>query len=245
LAPQADTPDPTAAAAPVQVIAMHGWAGEASSWQPWQDEASRRGWSWQCGERGYGSRTPAMPSWQPEGRRVLIAHSLGPHLLPPALLGSADAVVLLASFGRFLPPGPEGQRLATTLQAMAAQLQQEQTARAMLLSFLTLAAAPAAAAGLPPGPAAGPLGPLQRQRLRDDLGLLARCDGLPSGFPARAPVLIVEAAADAIVLPPVRRLLREALPRATVAELAGAGHSLLECPVVATVLRWLEDQLGR
>jgi alpha-beta hydrolase superfamily lysophospholipase len=68
---------------------------------------------------------------------------------------------------------------------------------------------------------------------------------LPTGFPATAPVLIVEAEADAIVLPPVRQLLREALPKASVAELAGAGHSLLESPVIATVLRWLEDERGR
>lgn len=224
---------------------MHGWAGEASSWQPWQDEASQRGWSWQCGERGYGSQAPAMPLWRPAGRRVLIAHSLGPHLLPAELLAGADVVVLLASFGRFLPPGPEGKRLATTLQAMASELRQEQSARTMLQSFLSLAASPADAAALPPGPAAGPLGPVQRLRLRDDLELLARCDGLPTGFPATAPVLIVEAEADAIVLPPVRQLLREALPKASVAELAGAGHSLLESPVIATVLRWLEDERGR
>lgn len=224
---------------------MHGWAGEAGNWQPWQAATSERGWSWCCGERGYGRQPATMPEWQPAARRLLIAHSLGPHLLPPQLLEGADAVVLLASFGRFLPPGPEGRRLAATLQAMAAQLQRPETARRMLEQFLSLAASPASAAGLPPGPADGPLGPDQRQRLQDDLQLLGRCAGLPTGFRRDVPVLIIEAGADAIVPPATRQLLRQALPQASVIELAGAGHALLESPVITSVLQWLEDQAER
>ena len=75
----------------------------------------------------------------------------------------------------------------------------------MLHSFLAQAAAPEDPALLPPGPADGPLGALQRQRLRHDLDLLGRTSGLPEGFPAGIPVLVVEAAQDRIVVPEALR----------------------------------------
>lgn len=227
---------------------MHGWAGTASNWLPWQ-QALPAGWSWQSGERGYGRAAPAMPRWQTASRRVLIGHSLGPHLLPAELLSGADAVVLLASFGRFLPPGPDGRRLRSAMAAMAAQLERQAgdeeaqaaaRAQALLRRFLSEAAAPAPDSLLPPGPADQPIDAAGRQRLRDDLDLLLHCDGLPEGFPAEAAVLIVEAAADRIVTPASRSLLRQQLPQASRIELAGAGHCLLGCAVIPAVIDWLQ-----
>ena len=60
-------------APPLQVIAMHGWSGEARHWAPWQQAAAARGWTWQSGERGYGEAPPWMPLWAEEGLRVVIA----------------------------------------------------------------------------------------------------------------------------------------------------------------------------
>ena len=101
-----------------QVIAMHGWSGDSVAWAPWERHFSRQGWLWQSGERGYGHRSAYEPSWaetnmaQPKrARRVVIGHSLGPHLLSTAVLNQATDVVLLASFGRFVPTGPEGLSL--------------------------------------------------------------------------------------------------------------------------------------
>ena len=89
-----------------QLIAMHGWAGDAQGMEPFQAAWSARGWRSQCGERGYAGQTPRAVSWLAGGGlKVVVAHSLGPHLLAPAVLEQADAVVLLASFGRFLPEG--------------------------------------------------------------------------------------------------------------------------------------------
>ena len=76
-------------APPLQVIAMHGWSGEARHWAPWQQAAAARGWTWQSGERGYGEAPPWMPLWAEEGLRVVIAHSLGLQLLPQPLLERA------------------------------------------------------------------------------------------------------------------------------------------------------------
>lgn len=223
---------------------MHGWSGEGRHWDPWRAAIAPTGWSWQSGERGYGSAEPHTPTWQQAGRRVVIAHSMGPHLLSETVLAAADAVVLLASFGRFVPPGPSGRRLRSALTAMAAQLQDPEAARAMLQRFLREAAAPQPAKRLPAGPADGPLGAIQRQRLRDDLELLGQTAGLPSGFPPDIPVLVVEAAQDRIVLPEARQLLRRDLEaqrsRTDWLTLENAGHSLLQSALVARVMDWLQ-----
>ncbi|MFO7628631.1 MAG: alpha/beta hydrolase [Prochlorococcaceae cyanobacterium] len=231
--------------APLELIAMHGWAGEASQWAPWLEAVEPLGWGWQSGERGYGNAAAAMPGWgDGGGRRVLLGHSIGPHLVPSALLASADAVVLLASFGRFLPPGREGRGIQAALAAMAANLHDAQSARAMLQRFLAKAAEPLTLEQMPPGPAQGPLSPTNRRRLRDDLELLARCSGLPRGFPAQGPVLIVEAQEDRIIGPEVRALLRAELPAADVVTLPATGHALLRSPLIPKVLEWLQASVA-
>ncbi|MEB3157316.1 MAG: alpha/beta hydrolase [Cyanobacteriota bacterium] len=230
---------PPAAASP-QVIAMHGWAGDSRQWRLLAAPLEARGWRWCGGERGYGDQPPEPPRWRGPGRKVVIAHSLGPHLLPAEVWAAADAVVLLASFGRFLPAGVAGRRLRAALAGMDAALADTASARAMLRSFLAEAAAPDPPSALPSGPADGPLGPLQLERLRADLALLERTEGLPPGFPDGVPVLLVEAGEDRIVAPEARALLRQALPRATHLPLPGAGHALLTAPLVEPLLAWLD-----
>ncbi|MCP9787302.1 alpha/beta fold hydrolase [Cyanobium sp. N5-Cardenillas] len=235
------------APASLQVIAMHGWAGDGANWTPWREVTAPLGWRWSCAERGYGHRTPFSPAWEGAGRKVVIGHSMGPHLLDAAVLAGAGAVVLLAGFGRFVPPGAEGRRVRAALAAMAAQLAEgpseaETALRAqnLLRRFLAEAASPDPAELLPPGPADQPVGAAGRERLRQDLALLECSDGLPAGFPTEARVLIVEAQADRIVVPQARALLRQALPQADVVSLEGAGHCLLRSPVMAPVLEWLQ-----
>ena len=238
-----------AASAPasLQVIAMHGWAGDGANWTPWREMSAPQGWRWACGERGYGLRAPLSPAWDGARRRVVIGHSMGPHLLNAEVLAGANAVVLLAGFGSFVPPGAEGRRVRVALAAMAAQLaegpSEAETAlrvQNLLRRFLIEAASPDPAELLPPGPADQPVAAAGRERLRQDLALLERSDGLPAGFPSGARVLIVEAEADHIVGPQARALLRQALPQAEVMSLPGAGHCLLRSPVMAPVLEWLQ-----
>ena len=172
---------------------MHGWAGDGSQWRPWEERAAAWGWHWQSGERGYGARPPVQPNWRDGGERLVIAHSLGPHLLRPAVLADANAVVLLASFGRFVPEGNAGRRLRRALAGMAAALEERDAARAMLRDFLSEAAAPEPIEAMAPGPADGPLEAVGLERLRDDLRQLEHATGLPTAFPTDVPVLIVEA----------------------------------------------------
>lgn len=225
----------------LEVIAMHGWASDARCWEPWKPATEPLGWRWQCGERGYGTREPVAPSWTDAARtgaRLVIGHSLGPHLLDREVLCRADAVVLLASFGAFVPPGRVGRRARAALDAMAAKLGNEEDATGMLRKFLANAASPEPADLIPAGPVGGPLCGLSR--LREDLALLARCEGLPAGFPQEARVLIVEAEDDKIVDTESREMLRGALPDAEVVRLKGAGHALLKTNVIGTVLDWVQ-----
>jgi pimeloyl-[acyl-carrier protein] methyl ester esterase len=114
----------------------------------------------------------------------------------------------------------------------------------MLENFTRKVAEPQSADLLPPGPLDGPLDESNRARLGEDLELLARCDGLPDGFPREARILIVEAEEDRIVEPEARRILRETLPNADVITLPGVGHALLAGDVIGRVAEWVEAWRG-
>ncbi|MFM2080105.1 MAG: hypothetical protein RLZZ219_787 [Cyanobacteriota bacterium] len=229
---------------PTAVIALHGWGGEASSWRAWVAPIAQRGWELACAERGYGGQPPQLPGWDPGSeRRIVIAHSLGAHLLPEALWQQATDAVLLAGFASFLPSGRAGRALSAALRGMATQLEAgEAETSAMLREFFTRAAAP-----FPPAAESMELlqrgiPPQGRRRLLHDLEILATSAGLPPGLPPHIPVLLVEATDDRIVDAASRTALREALPRATVWPLERAGHSLRGAAgLPAAVLQWLAD----
>jgi 8-amino-7-oxononanoate synthase len=238
---------------PVQLIAMHGWAGDGGHWQAWQPAVTSRGWGLQLGERGYGRRPALLPPWPLHGRKGLICHSLGVHLVPPEVLAASEAVVLLASFGRFVPPGAAGRPLRIALAGMAAELQEsgdELTdslrAQQLLQRFLRKVqgqGALAAGVAAPSGPADQPIGAAGRDRLRCDLELLGRLTALPASFPRQVPVLLLEAADDPIVHPAARDRLRQELPQARVKLLAGSGHAMADPALIPLVLDWLQDGL--
>ena len=237
-----------------QVIAMHGWSGDSHSWVPWIRHFKHHHWSWQSGERGYGKRQEHMPFWQDDQdpiklqRRVVIAHSLGPHLLPDAVFANATDVVLLASFSRFVPQGPKGRALNTGLKGMRHCLGSDAEA-AMLMTFLTRAAAPSPPDGLPRGPIHEGLSREGRQRLTDDLDRLIASAELPLGLQTTSRVLVVEAEQDAIVVPAAKQELRDAVENRLnhPAEhwlIPGSGHALLVPDLLMRVQRWLDQPLG-
>ena len=248
-------------APPVQLIAMHGWGGDGGHWRAWSPAATSRGWGLQLGERGYGQRPAVLPPWPSHGRKGLICHSLGLHLVPPEVLAASEAVVLLASFGCFVPPGAAGRSLRIALAGMAAELQEsgdELTdslrAQQLLQRFLRKVQGPGAGAyvelgveappGPPPGPADQPIGAAGRDRLRCDLELLGRLTALPASFPRQVPVLLLEAADDPIVHPAARDRLRQELPQAQVKLLSGLGHAMADPALIPLVLDWLQDGLA-
>ena len=195
-----------------------------------------------------------MPFWQDDPdpielqRRVVIAHSLGPHLLPDAVLAQATDVVLLASFSRFVPEGPKGRALKTGLKSMLRCLGSDAEAE-MLTTFLRRAAAPSPPDGLPRGPIQEGLSIEGRQRLSDDLDRLIASAELPVGLQDTTRVLVVEAAQDAIVVPAARQELRDALQARLQhpAEhwcLSDSGHALLVPDLLIRIQRWLDQAPG-
>ena len=223
------------------LIAMHGWAGDSRAWQPWADLAAARGWRFTAAEQGYGALEPRQPLWDPQAtRRVVIGHSMGPHLLPAELWQQATGAVLLASFAAFVPAGTAGRRTRAALEAIAQRLEAGD-ATAMLRDFFVEAAAPYPPSALPPGPLEQGLSSAGEARLLADLRRLGRTEALPAGFSDPAALLIVEAADDRIVHPASRAARRAALPGATVWTLEPAGHCLLDPDLPARVLSWIAD----
>ena len=217
---------------------MHGWGSDQRNWDAFEPECQQRGWPLQRLDRGYGRFPEQSASWLPQGRRALLVSSLGSQLVPSELLQQAEAVVLLASFGRFVPKGAAGRPLQQALRLMDERLGAGDLL-GLFADFRVKVAEPQPVEYLPPGIEDGPVSDLGMQRLRQDLELLGCCDGLPEAFPKQAAVLIVEAMADTIVHPKSRAALREE-PQAELMELAGIGHGLLSPGLCEQVLGWLD-----
>ena len=118
-------------------------------WSFWERSFTNRGWHWQSAERGYGGRAAVQPSWSEQsGERLLLCHSLGPHLLPTSTLEAANAIVLLGGFASFVPAGAAGRRQAIALRGMEACLGTTEEG-GMLQKFLERCAFPLPASALP------------------------------------------------------------------------------------------------
>ena len=120
---------------------------------------------------------------------------------------------------------------------------------AMLMTFLTRAAAPSPPDGLPRGPIHEGLSREGRQRLTDDLDRLIASAELPLGLQTTSRVLVVEAEQDAIVVPAAKQELRDAVENRLnhPAEhwlIPGSGHALLVPDLLMRVQRWLDQPLG-
>ena len=225
-----------------QVIAAHGWAGDASVWNLWQHRFAARGWQWQSADRGYGGQDCVMPNWSDRSlKRLLVCHSLGPHLLPAPILAKADTIVLLGGFASFVPGGAAGRRQAIALRGMATRLGTAEEGQ-MLRKFLERCASPLPSTALPPQPQLHVLNDTGRERLRHDLTLLRDCSDLPLGWPKQARTLLVQGGQDAIVNRESQDLLLELLPErlTEVIQEPQLGHALITSAVLKRVLAWVE-----
>ena len=135
---------------------MHGWGSDQRNWDAFEPHCQQRGWPLQRLDRGYGRFPEQSGSWLPQGRRALLVSSLGSQLVPSALLQQAEAVVLLASFGRFVPKGAAGRPLQQALRLMDERLGAGDLL-GLFADFRLKVAEPQPVEYLPPGIEDGPV----------------------------------------------------------------------------------------
>ena len=194
----------------VDVVAQHGWGFGAWCWDRWRDVLPA-GFALHCPDRGYFG--PAMAV---EVRpRIVLAHSLGLHLLSPQLW-AAELIVIISGFRSFHSAcARQARRSRRTVEQMLARLEREPAA--LLADFY--ARCGVSSEGHWPEI-------VDADSLRRDLQLLQESVLELSAIPAAAQVLILHGSRDRVV--PVERAeeLRELLPNSALAIVAEAGHAL-------------------
>ncbi len=119
----------------LEVILQHGWAFNAACWKDWEACFSRLG-QVHILDRGYfgaehdqktpslmaGCNFPNIWSKRADTLRLVVAHSLGLHLLPLDVLKQASYLVIIGGFANFHLPGPPGQASRKALALMKEKL---------------------------------------------------------------------------------------------------------------------------
>ena len=194
----------------VDVVAQHGWGFGAWCWDRWR-EVLPANFALHCPDRGYFG--PAVEvSVQP---RIVLAHSLGLHLLAPQLW-AAELIVVISGFRSFHSAcARQARRSRRTVEQMLARLEREPAA--LLADFYARCGAPSG--NRYPGA-------IDADGLRRDLQLLQESVLELAAIPAAAQVLILHGSRDRVV--PVERAeeLRELVPNSALTIVAEAGHAL-------------------
>ena len=195
----------------VDVVAQHGWGFGAWCWDRWRDVLPAD-FALHCPDRGYFGPAVAVAA-QP---RIVVAHSLGLHLLSPQLCEAAELIVIISGFRSFHSPcARQARRSRRTVEQMLARLEREPAA--LLADFHARCGTPSDNRWS---------GAIDADGLRRDLQLLQESVLELSAIPTAAQVLILHGSRDRVV--PVERAeeLHESLPNSTLAIVAEAGHAL-------------------
>ena len=195
----------------VDVVAQHGWGFGAWCWDRWRDVLPAN-FALHCPDQGYFGPAVAVEV-QP---RIVLAHSLGLHLLSPQLWAAAELIVIISGFRSFHSAcARQARRSRRTVEQMLMRLEREPAA--LLADFY-------ARCGVPPDSRCP--GTIDADSLRRDLQLLQENVLELSAIPAAAQVLILHGSRDRVV--PVERAeeLREMLPNSELTIVAEAGHAL-------------------
>ena len=195
----------------VDVVAQHGWGFGAWCWDRWRDVLPAN-FALHCPDRGYFGPAVVVAA-RP---RIVLAHSLGLHLLSPQLWAAAELIVIISGFRSFHSAcARQARRSRRTVEQMLMRLEREPAA--LLADFYARCGAPSDSRWS---------GTVDADGLRRDLQLLQESVLELSAIPAAAQVLILHGSRDRVV--PVERAeeLREMLPNSELAIVAEAGHAL-------------------
>ena len=199
---------------PVEVVLQHGWAWQAECWSPWREIVPQTARLSPL-DRGYFQRPVLGGCARPQ---ILVAHSLGLHLLPHHLLSTTELLVVLGGFQAFhAEAGPSASRSRQLVRGMLQRLTHEP--EALLEDFYTRCFSPFPRRLEVPGV-------LDTGLLRKDLEMLhadkldlQRVDSIPR-------VLLLHGGSDLVV--PLQRgeELHRRLRRSSLIVLEDAGHAL-------------------
>ena len=195
----------------VDVVAQHGWGFGAWCWDRWRDVLPA-GFALHCPDQGYFG--PAVAA---AGRpRIVVAHSLGLHLLSPQIWEGAELIVIISGFSSFHSACErQARRSRRMVEQMLARLEREPAA--LLADFYARCGASSDSRRSESVDVDG---------LRRDLQLLQESVLELDVIPDAAQVLILHGSRDRVV--PMERAeeLRELLPNSALAIVAEAGHAL-------------------
>ena len=156
----------------------------------------------------------------------------------------ATDIVLINSFGTFIPNNKESRPIKTALIGMQRSLGTSQEKK-MLKNFLAKSFDPHPLKSITQRHLTIDLSDSGRKSLQRDLELLISTCSLPSGFPPAAKVLKITSDKDSIVSPSVTNLLSKDLRKClkiqpTFWNISGEGHSISTPELIQDIRHWLE-----
>ena len=198
--------------AAVEVVAQHGWGFGAWCWDGWR-EVLPADFALHCLDRGYFGQVETAASGRPH---IVITHSLGLHLVPPALIEGAKLIIALSGFRHFHSARlNHARRSRRMVEQMSLRLGQEPQA---LLTDFYIRCGAVDVDGRQGLPDVG--------RLSEDLQLLQESVLNPGLWQTGVPVRIVHGGDDRIVALERGDELHELVSGSELTVLPEAGHAL-------------------
>lgn len=206
---------------------QHGWGFDSScfrGWLPHLRENPDCKIKVQIPDRGYfGNQRAAEAFSENSELKIVLAHSLGLHLLPAEIISSADFLILAACFSKFHSGSElEIKRSQKTIGRMKKRL--AESAEALLNDFYKNSYYPLPTKYFLLLPSFR--GALNQELLEDDLELLDTNQFELSSISKAQKVLLLHGSEDRIVSPLHSQILAESLNASSIIEFEGAGHSL-------------------
>ncbi len=230
---------------------MHGWCCDSLYWDRWKNYFEENGWQWDSNERGYGRINPINFKWyknnknsRARSKEIIIAHSLGFHLIEEETLQKASAIILINSFGKFVSKEKSDRKLKLSLKIMLSKIGSENEYE-MIKNFHSQATSPNKICKTNSNIMKTGLTNLGRAKLKEDINYIINCKMLPKGINKNTPFLIIEGEEDLIISDSARSNLRSDLTNhlkihPTIWSIENEGHFISESKLLKAVKDWIE-----
>ncbi|HEY9731682.1 MAG TPA: alpha/beta hydrolase [Drouetiella sp.] len=208
--------------ADLEVLLQHGWALDSSMWRNWTNLSKQLSPAIQIrtADRGYFSSALINQSFFKDGnRKIVVAHSLGLHLIPESQLANSDLLVIIGSFVHF-HDGTDRESRVSRLAVRRMLQKLEREPHQVVADFYENC-------GFPENYAAAQISRLQNLLLlKGDLELLDQSKLDPNCLLKPREVLILHGAQDAIAPSHHAENLKKLRPDSIVAIHSDGTHAL-------------------